>query len=65
MLNNRKYESFGKIKELSNIVKFANVILSEVNEDGENLGGIVTIVAIDETGYSYDLSQIKQIEDVL
>ncbi len=65
MLNNRKYESFGKIDELSNIVKFANVILSEVNEDGENLGGIVTIVAIDETGYSYDLSQIKQIEDVL
>lgn len=63
MLTNEKYESQGKIKELSNIVKFVHLNAQEVDENGEGLGGWITVAAIDEDGYSFDLSASETIRD--
>lgn len=63
MLTNEKYESQGKIKELSNIVKFVHLNAQEFDENGEGMGGWITVAAIDEDGYSFDLSASKTIQD--
>lgn len=63
MLTNEKYESQGKIKELSNIVKFIHLNAQEFDENGEGMGGWITVAAIDEDGYSFDLSASKTIQD--
>lgn len=63
MLTNEKYESQGKIKELSNIVKFVHLNAQEFDENGEGMGGWITVAAIDEEGYSFDLSASKTIQD--
>lgn len=62
MLKNKKYESLGKIKELSNIVKFVHLNAQEVDENGEGLSGWITVAAIDEEGYSFDLSASETIQ---
>lgn len=62
MLKNKKYESLGKIKELSNIVKFVHLNAQEVDENGEGLSGWITVAAIDEDGYSFDLSESETIQ---
>lgn len=62
MLKNKKYESLGKIKELSNIVKFVHLNAQEVDENGEGLSGWITVAAIDEDGYSFDLSASETIQ---
>lgn len=63
MLKNEKYESEGKIEEISNIVKFETLNATDVDENGEKMGGFITVVAIDEEGYSYDLSASKTLEE--
>lgn len=63
MLKNKKYETLGKIKELSNIVKFVHLNAQEFDENGEGMGGWITVAAIDEDGYSFDLSASKTIQD--
>lgn len=63
MLKNEKYESLGKIKELSNVVKFVHLNAQEFDENGEGMGGWITVAAIDEDGYSFDLSASKTIQD--
>ncbi len=55
----------GKIEELSNIVKFIHLDAHDVDENGETLSGWITCVAIDEEGYSFDLSQSKTIQEDL
>lgn len=63
MLKNKKYESQGKIKELSNIVKFVHLDAQEFDENGEGMGGWITVAAIDEDGYSFDLSASETIQN--
>ncbi len=63
MLQNKKYQTQGKIEELSNIVKFVNLDANDVDENGELLGGFITVAAIDEDGYAFDLSASKTIQD--
>lgn len=63
MLTDGVFKSAGKIKELSNIVKFVHLNAQEVDENGEGLGGWITVAAIDEEGYSVDLSASKTIQD--
>ncbi len=53
MIENKKYQSYGKVKDLKNIVTFADV--SVTDEIG---AGYRTVVAIDEDGYSYDINQL-------
>lgn len=62
MLNGKKYESQGKIEEISNIIKFTHLDANEVDEKGEGLSGWMTCAAIDEEGYSFDLSQSETIQ---
>ena len=62
MLKLKNYESKGKIKELSNIVKFVHLNAQEFNENGEGMGGWITVAAIDEEGYSFDLSSSEIIQ---
>lgn len=62
MLKGQRFESFGKIEELSNIVKFVNLTATDVSETGELLGGYVTVAAIDKDGYSFDLSQSETLQ---
>lgn len=62
ILENKEFESQGKIEELSNIVKFVELDASCFNENGEREGGFITVAAIDEEGYSFDLSQSKSIK---
>lgn len=54
----KKYVSEGKIKDLSNIVRFERVAIGFENENGEREGGSLTTVAIDKDGYGYDLEQL-------
>lgn len=63
MLKNEQYKSQGKIKELSNIVKFIHVDAQELDENGEGMGGWITVVAINEDGYSFDLSASEAIQN--
>lgn len=63
MIKMDRYESFGKVEEISNILKFEQLNATDVNEAGELLGGFITVVAIDKDGYSYDLSQSKTLQD--
>lgn len=65
MLKGGRYESFGKIAEVSNIVGFVNLNATDVAENGELLGGYVTVAAIDADGYSFDLSQSQTIQENL
>lgn len=65
MINNEKYESFGKIESLSNVIKFQNVTVNEIDEDGNGLGGYISAVAIDDEGYAYDLSAITEVRNIL
>lgn len=53
MIENKKYQSSGRVKDLKNIVAFADV--SVTDEIG---AGYRTVVAIDEDGYSYDINQL-------
>lgn len=62
MLKLGKYESFGNVKEISNIVKFVHLDAQEVDENGEGMSGWITCVAIDKDGYSYDLSQSETLQ---
>ncbi len=63
VLKNEEFNSAGKIKELSNIVKFVHLDAEEISEDGERMGGWMTVAAIDEDGYSFDLSLSETIRD--
>lgn len=63
MLKNKQYGSKGKIKELSNIVKFVHLNAQEFDENGEGMGGWITVAAIDEDGYSFDLSASETIQN--
>lgn len=63
MLTDGVFKSAGKIKELSNIVKFVHLNAQEFDENGEGMGGWITVAAIDEDGYSFDLSASKTIQD--
>lgn len=63
MLELKKYESFGKIEELSNIVKFVTLSANDVSEDGELMSGFMTVAAIDKDGYSYDISHSKTLQE--
>lgn len=63
MLKLEKYESQGKVKEVSNIVKFVHLNAQEVDENGEGMSGWITVAAIDENGYSFDLSSSKTLQD--
>lgn len=58
IIENKEFESQGKVEELSNIVKFVELDASCFNENGEREGGFITAAAIDGEGYSFDLSQI-------
>lgn len=63
MIKMGRFESFGRIEEISNIVKFEQLAANDVNENGEIFGGFTTVVAIDKDGYSYDLSQSKTLQE--
>ncbi len=63
MLNGKNYKSAGKVEELSNIVKFVHLNAQDIDENGEGLSGWMTCAAIDEEGYSFDLSQSKTIQE--
>lgn len=65
MINDEKYESFGKIESLSSVVKFQNVRATDVDKNDETLGGYISAVAVDDEGYAYDLSAITEIRDIL
>lgn len=63
MLRGERYESFGKVGEVSKVVRFVNLTATEVSENGELLGGYITVAAIDEDGYSFDLSQSQTLQE--
>ena len=53
MLQNKVYQSAGKVGELSNVVDFAYV---SVQENAES--GYISTVAVDNQGFYYDLNEI-------
>ncbi len=58
MLENENYKSSGKLGNLSDIVKFTNVTITDLDENGETLGGAIGVVAIDKDGISYDIANV-------
>lgn len=58
MILNEEYKSFGKIKQVSDIVKFEDATAGKTEEDGGIYEAISTVVAIDKDGYSYDLNEL-------
>ena len=56
MLKNKNYKSAGKITELKDITNFAYVDVTE--REGS---GYISIVAIDQDGYAYDLCEILDV----
>ena len=46
----------GKIQGIKNIVKIQSVNVVDLDENGEGMGGSLSVVAIDKDNYYYDLS---------
>ena len=60
MFENETYKSSGKLGDLENIVKFTNITITDLDENGEDLGGAIGVVGIDKNGISYDISNVGE-----
>ena len=60
MFENETYKSSGKLGDLENIVKFTNITITDLDENGEDLGGAIGVVAINKNGISYDISNVGE-----
>ena len=60
MFENETYKSSGKLGDLENIVKFTNITITDLDENGEDLAGAIGVVAIDKNGISYDISNVGE-----
>lgn len=58
MIKNEDYKSLGKMKQLSDIIKFEEVAVGDVDENGEAKESYRSVVAIDKDGYAYDLNEL-------
>ena len=60
MFENETYKSSGELGDLENIVRFTNITITDLDENGEDLGGAIGVVAIDKNGISYDISNVGE-----
>lgn len=60
MLKNENYKSSGKLGDLSNIVKFVDIEIKDIDKQGNEMSGARGVVAVNEDGVSYNIADIYE-----